>query len=102
LLYRRLGEFVPSRVVQLNEAVALSFSAGPEAALDTLDRLPEPGVLENYQPFWAARADILRRAGKPHEAAQAYRRALELTDNAAERSFLTGRLASLHSDDEPL
>jgi len=99
LLYRKLGELQPSRVVQLNEAVALSFSAGPDAALDALERLGDPGVLERYQPFWAARADILRRAGSLQEAAEAYRRALDLTDNAAERSFLERRLADVLSND---
>ena len=86
-------------MVQLNEAVALSFSAGPEAALTALDRLGDLGVLERYQPFWAARADILRRAGSRKEAANAYRRALDLTRNAAERSFLERRLADVLSDD---
>ncbi len=99
LLYRKLGELQPSKVIQLNEAVALSFSAGPEAALDALDRLGDSGVLERYQPFWAARADILRRAGSRKEAANAYRRALDLTHNAAERSFLERRLADVLSDD---
>ena len=99
LLYRKLGKIQPSRVVHLNEAVALSFSAGPEAALEALDRLGDPGVLERYQPFWAARADILRRAGSRDEAADAYRRALDLTRNAAERSFLERRLAALLSGD---
>jgi len=99
LLYRKLGELQPSKVVQLNEVVALSFSAGPEAALTALDRLGDPGVLERYQPFWAARADILRRAGKLQEAAKAYRQALDLTDNAAERSFLKRRLEGLIDDD---
>jgi RNA polymerase sigma-70 factor (ECF subfamily) len=102
LLYRKLGELQPSKVVQLNEAVALSFSAGPEAGLAALDRLGDPGVLERYQPFWAARADILRRAGSHEDAANAYRRALELTRNAAERSFLERRLAHVLSDDVPL
>jgi len=102
LLYRRLGELQPSRVVQLNETVALSFSAGPEAALVVLDQLRDSGVLERYQPFWAARADILRRAGNLRDAARAYRRALDLTDNAAERSFLERRLGGLQANDVPL
>jgi len=99
LLYRKLGELQPTRVVLLNEVVALSFSDGPEAALEALDRLGDPGILERYQPFWAARADILRRAGNLGKAADAYRRALDLTRNAAERSFLERRLAELLSDD---
>ena len=53
----------------------------------------------DIKPFWAARADILRRAGNRKEAAKAYRRALELTQNAAELSFLERRLAHVLSDD---
>ena len=97
LLYRRLGEFQPTRVVRLNEMVALSYARGPEAALRALDDLGEPGVLAGYAPFWAARADFLRRAGRDDEAAEAYRKAISLTANDTERAFLERRLKALRS-----
>lgn len=102
LLYRRLSELQPSRVVRLNEAVALSFAAGPGAGLAALDRLGDPGVLERYLPYWAARADMHRRAGNAGEAARAYRKALGLSSNAAERSFLERRLSEVAEDEGPL
>jgi len=94
-LYRKLYELRPSWVVRLNEAVALSFAEGPHAGLAALAPLEGLDVLERYQPFWAARADLLRRAGRTDEAAAAYRRAIELTGNEAERRFLAGRLEGL-------
>ena len=97
-LYRRLYELHPSWVVRLNEAVALSYAAGAEAGLARLEQLAElecAETLESYQPFHAAHADLLRRAGRAEEAAAAYRRALERTRNVAERRFLEQRLAEL-------
>ena len=72
--------------------VALSFARGPRAALDGLDELQLEGSLEHYQPYYAARADVLRRCGRPDAAANAYRRALALSGNATERRFLEHRL----------
>ena len=66
-------------------------AAGPAAGLARLDGLP----LERYHLFHAARADLLRREGKRAEAASAYRRALELVANDAERAFLERRLTDL-------
>ncbi len=92
-LYGRLYGMQPSWVVKLNEIVALSFAESAEAALRALAELEERQVLERYQPFHAARADLLRRAGRREESAAAYRRAAELTANEAERRFLERRLA---------
>jgi RNA polymerase sigma-70 factor (ECF subfamily) len=96
LLYRKLHEMQPSWVVKLNEVVALSYAEGAEVGLAALDEL-DLERLERYQPFWAARADLLRRTGRTDQARTAYRRALELTRNAAERRFLEDRLAALIS-----
>ncbi len=93
LLYGELYALQPSPVVRLNAAVALSFAEGAEAALPTLAELEKQGALARYQPFYAAHADTLRRAGHMTPAAKAYRQALALTRNAAERRFLEGRLA---------
>jgi RNA polymerase sigma-70 factor, ECF subfamily len=80
-------------VVELNRAAAVAMADGPESGLRLLD--PLAADLERYQPFHAARAELLRRAGRPGEAATSYRRALELTANDAERRFLERRLAAL-------
>ena len=95
LLYGALYARQPSPVVRLNAAVALSFAEGAEAALPTLAELERQDDLARYQPFHAARADILRRAGRKPAAAKAYRKAIALTHNAAERRFLEGRLGGV-------
>jgi RNA polymerase sigma-70 factor (ECF subfamily) len=51
--------------------------------------------LSEYQPFWSARADLLRRAGRTNQAMKAYERALELATNPVERRFLERRLSEL-------
>jgi RNA polymerase sigma-70 factor (ECF subfamily) len=91
-LYGRLLELQPSPVVALNHAVAVAMADGPDAGLRLLE--PLAADLDRYHLFHAARADLLRRAGRP-DAADAYRRALELVTNDAERRYLTTRLASL-------
>lgn len=94
-LYRLLGEIEPSPVVRLNEAVARSFADGVTEALEVIDGLAGDRSLDAYQPFHAARADLLRRVGRTSEAIAAYRRALALTDNPTERRFLEARLAQI-------
>jgi RNA polymerase sigma-70 factor, ECF subfamily len=93
-LYAELARFDPSPIVELNRAVAVSMAAGPEAALELVDRL-ESGRLEDYHLLHATRADLLRRLGRDEEAAVAYRRAHELAANPAERAFLERRLREL-------
>jgi len=92
-LYGRLAELGASPVVELNRAVAIAMADGPDAGLRKLE--PLAGDLERYHLFHSARADLLRRAGRDREAADAYRRALDLTTNDAERRFLHRRLAQL-------
>jgi RNA polymerase sigma-70 factor (ECF subfamily) len=95
-LYDLLRRLWPgSAVVDLNRAVAIGFRDGPQAGLGALDPLLAEPSLATYGYLSAARADFLRRLGRPAEAADAYREALALTDNAAERAFLSERLASL-------
>jgi RNA polymerase sigma-70 factor (ECF subfamily) len=94
-LYDELLRAWPSPVVALNRAVPLAMAAGPEAALAEVERLERDGRLAGYQYLPAVKADLLDRLGRRDEAAGAYRRALELTANEAERAFLTGRLAAL-------
>ena len=90
-LYDQLLALTPTPVVAMNRAIAVAEVHGPDDALALLDAL----ALEDYQPFHATRADLLRRAGRDIEAAGAYERAIELTRNAPERRFLQGRLAAL-------
>jgi len=83
-LYDQLYAMQANPVVALNRAVAVAALDGPAAGLDAL-----AGVnLEDYQPYHAARADLLTRAERIDEAITAYDRAIELTANAAEREFL--------------
>jgi RNA polymerase sigma-70 factor (ECF subfamily) len=89
-LYAALAAATPSPVVELNHAVAIAMADGPGAGLPMIDALA--GELGDYHLFHAARADLLRRLDRDDEAAAAYRRALELATNPAERSFLTRRL----------
>ncbi|MFI7543386.1 RNA polymerase sigma factor [Actinoplanes sp. NPDC049599] len=96
-LYDALLAVWPSPVVALNRTVALAEVAGPEAALAELEALDRDDRLAGYQYLPAVRADLLRRLDRYAEAAVAYRAALELTSNEAERDFLAHRLADLTS-----
>jgi RNA polymerase sigma-70 factor (ECF subfamily) len=91
-LYCRLAEIEPSPVVELNRAVAAAMACGPERGLDLIERIDG---LDGYRHLHSARADLLRRLGRPAEAAEAYRRALELAAQPAERVFLERRLAEV-------
>jgi RNA polymerase sigma-70 factor (ECF subfamily) len=91
-LFDELLRVWPSPVVALNRAVPLAVVAGPQAALDAVDALAADGRLDGYRYLHATRADLLRRLGRRAEAAEAYRRAYALSENDAERAFLTGRI----------
>jgi RNA polymerase sigma-70 factor, ECF subfamily len=86
LLYGRLAEIVPSPVVELNRAVAVAMADGPEAGLELLDAI---SGLDEYYLYHSARADLLRRLGRP--AVNDYERALALAPSEAERDFLRRR-----------
>jgi RNA polymerase sigma-70 factor (ECF subfamily) len=94
-LYGALLALEPSPIVELNRAVAVAMADGPEQGLALVERVADAGSLESYPYLHSARADLLRRLSRRDEAAAAYRRALELTSNAAERRFLNGRLAEV-------
>jgi RNA polymerase sigma-70 factor (ECF subfamily) len=95
VLYDRLLRAWPSPVVALNRAVVTSMVGGPAAALDEIATLEEDGRLAGYRYLPATKADLLRRLGRRAEARQSYLDALELTENAAERAFLEGRIADM-------
>ncbi|WP_083958355.1 RNA polymerase sigma factor [Herbidospora mongoliensis] len=94
-LYDVLLRIWPSPVVALNRAVAVAMVDGPSTALDEVQRLGEDDRLAGYQYLPAIRADLLRRLKRFEDAAEAYRAAIALADNAAEREFLESRLAEV-------
>lgn len=94
-LYARLFAVQPSPIVMLNHAVAVAMSDGAEVGLRLLDQLVARQLLTGYHLLPAARADLLRRLGRNADAAAAYREALALVGNEAERRFLARRLETL-------
>ena len=92
VLYDRLAALSPDPVVELNRAAAIAQAGDVAGGLARIDALASE--LDGYHYFHAARADLLRRLGARDAAADAYARALELAGNAAERAFLTRRLAA--------
>jgi RNA polymerase sigma-70 factor (ECF subfamily) len=95
ILYGMLYELVPSPVVELNRAVAVAMAEGIDRGMIMLDRLEDTGELKDYYLFHAARAELMRRSGRLHEAQAAYTRTLELCQNNTERSFLRRRLTEI-------
>jgi RNA polymerase sigma-70 factor (ECF subfamily) len=96
-LYELLARVVPSPVVALNQAVAIAMSRGLDPGLEAIDELEASGRLDGYHLLHATRADLLRRAGRLSEAADAYREALALVGSDSERRFLTKRLGEVTS-----
>jgi RNA polymerase sigma-70 factor (ECF subfamily) len=96
VLYDELLVVAPSPVVELNRAIAVGMRDGPDAGLALLDALTSR--LASYRLLPAARAELLARAGRRHEAADQYGAALAMTDMPAERAALERRLATLSID----
>ncbi|HEY3505398.1 MAG TPA: sigma-70 family RNA polymerase sigma factor [Actinocatenispora sp.] len=92
-LYDRLLAVWPSPVVALNRTVPVSMASGPAVALALVEELEADARLARYPYLPAVKADLFRRLGRSAEAAAAYRDAVARTDNEAERTFLTARLA---------
>jgi RNA polymerase sigma-70 factor (ECF subfamily) len=90
-LYGELSRLTRSPVVELNRAVAVGESEGPQAGLEIADTLD----LGDYRYLHSTRAELLRRLGRAGEAGDAYRRAIELTTDEAERRVFERRLAEL-------
>jgi RNA polymerase sigma-70 factor, ECF subfamily len=87
-LYDELARLEPTPIVELNRAVAVAMAHGPEFGLELVERIDLP----EYHLLHATRADFLRRLDRRPEAADAYRAALALEMNAADRAFLERRL----------
>jgi RNA polymerase sigma-70 factor (ECF subfamily) len=93
-LYDQLYALRPNPVIALNRSVAVAELHGPAEGLAALAEI-DPASLDNYQPYHAARADLLSRAGHHEEAVAAYDRAIELTTNPVELDFLVRQRAAL-------
>jgi RNA polymerase sigma-70 factor, ECF subfamily len=90
-LYAELAGVMPSPVVELNRAVAVSMTEGPAAALAIVDALAAEGALGEYHLLPAVRGDFLEKLGRHDEARAAFEQAAELTSNLAERQLLLTR-----------
>jgi RNA polymerase sigma-70 factor (ECF subfamily) len=90
-LYGELAGLTGSPVVELNRAIAIAETDGPEAGLRIVDELG----LDDFRYLHSTRAELLRRLGRTDAARDAYRRARDLTDDGAERRFLDRRLTEL-------
>ncbi|MGO4462493.1 RNA polymerase sigma factor [Streptomyces sp. M-16] len=94
-LYGRLVHLVPSPVVELNRAVAVSMAEGPAAALPLVDALADEPALRSYHLLPSVRGDLLERLGRGPEARAEFEKAAALTRNARERDLLLARAAAL-------
>ena len=95
VLYDELVGVVPSPVVELNRAVAVSMAQGAESGLALVDGLVEEGLLERYHLLPSVRADLLCRLGRFAEAKMEFERAAGMTRNERERELLLGRARGL-------
>ena len=89
-LYDRLAVMTQSMVVDVNRAVAIGMAEGAAVGLQMLLRLESQA--EDFYPYHAARADLLRRTSQREAAADAYQRALDLCNNGTQRAYLQRRL----------
>ncbi|MER5759793.1 RNA polymerase sigma factor [Streptomyces sp. NPDC002082] len=94
-LYGRLVLLIPSPVIELNRAVAVSMAEGPAAALPLVDALTEEPALRSYHLLPSVRGDLLERLGRPAEARAEFEHAASLTRNAREQALLRARAARL-------
>jgi predicted RNA polymerase sigma factor len=90
-LYAELARIMPSPVVELNRAVAVSMAEGPAAGLARIDALAAEPALQSYHLLPGARADLLLKLGRTREAAEEFRRAASLTQNVKLRERLLAR-----------
>jgi RNA polymerase sigma-70 factor (ECF subfamily) len=94
-LYEALHALTGSPVAAINRAVAMAATDGPQAGLAVLETLEKDARLTDYQPYWAARAELLMRTGQREPAREAYQRAIGLERDPAVRAFLQLQAAAL-------
>jgi predicted RNA polymerase sigma factor len=93
-LYYALALRIPSPVVELNRAVAVSMAFGPQAGLDLTDALTSEPALASYHLLPSVRGDLLDKLGRFAEARAEFERAASMTRNAREQAFLLDRAAA--------
>jgi RNA polymerase sigma factor (sigma-70 family) len=96
-LYNELAERLPSPVVELNRAVAISMAEGADAAMPLIDALQGDTAMQAYGLFHAVRGDLYARLGRTEEARQAFGRAADLASNEQDKALMRKRLAHLQS-----
>jgi RNA polymerase sigma-70 factor, ECF subfamily len=96
-LYGVLAEVMPSPIVELNRAVAVSMAFGPQAGLDLVDQLAAEPALRGYHLLPSVRGDLLMKLGRPAEALAEFERATALTSNARERQLTADRARAAES-----
>jgi RNA polymerase sigma-70 factor (ECF subfamily) len=90
-LYEALFGISGSPVVAINRAVAIGELRGADAGLKALEEVAADARVKQYQPYWAARADLLAKSGATSEANEAYKMAIGLERDPAVRRFLQNR-----------
>jgi predicted RNA polymerase sigma factor len=90
-LYDALAQVMPSPVVELNRAVAVSMAFGPEAGLELVDALADEQALRDYYLLPSVRGDLLAKLGRAHEARREFDHAAALATNMQERKLLRRR-----------
>jgi RNA polymerase sigma-70 factor (ECF subfamily) len=94
-LYDALFVLVGTPVVAINRALAIAELHGPTAALESMRAIANDPRIAEYQPYWAARAELLAKAGAKSEARQAYEIAIGLERDPSVRRFLQQRQSAL-------
>jgi predicted RNA polymerase sigma factor len=96
-LYTQLARLSPSPIVELNRAVVVARSQGPQPALDLVDLLVATGTLEQYHLLYSVRGDLLDQLGRHAEAADEFERAAALAQNEPERALSAARAGDSRS-----
>ena len=96
-LYALLYQIAPTPVIRLNQALALSYARSVEEGLTMLEDAASAGALSDYQPYYAAKADLLARKGNRSKALFNYEKAIDLSENQADRKFLQAKANQITS-----
>ncbi|WP_246222554.1 RNA polymerase sigma factor [Phytoactinopolyspora limicola] len=94
-LYEMLCQLTPAPIIRLNQAVAISMSQGPAAALQRVDELADSGSLTGSHLLPSVRGELLSRLGRPDDARREFDRAIDLCGNERERNLLARKIAAL-------